>query len=136
MKLHNRMIASCLDLDADVLRLLVNSWAKEVAQLEAEISQSHVEIDRAMDNRNVGMCTGDSKLSYRLAELVSYVKQLEVIVDELPECCDDCPMLRLIEDDLICTLLNIGLDLPDIYVSRHPDCPLELDDLPLFDKGT
>lgn len=53
---------------------------KAIARAEAaerDLAASHAAVDKVLDNRNAGMCTGDSSLSYRLTELVSYYADME-----------------------------------------------------------
>ena len=55
--------------------LLATSYTKaldHIERLQREIKYCHKLIDKVLDNRNVGMCTSDSMLSFRLNELVNY----------------------------------------------------------------
>jgi hypothetical protein len=54
-----------------------------VSDLEDEINKSHLEIDKVMNNRNVGMCVGDSSLRYRVEELASGYKSNMDAIDEI-----------------------------------------------------
>jgi len=49
----------------------VDNLKSEIELLRSELETCHKDIDTVLDNRNVGMATADSSLSFRVAELVS-----------------------------------------------------------------
>ena len=55
----------------------------EIELLQAHEKECHKLIDNVLDNCNVGMCTGNSSLVFRLAELVSYYSSLQAENDLL-----------------------------------------------------
>jgi hypothetical protein len=57
----------------------------ENERLRAELEECHVLIDKVLDNRSEGMCTGDSSLSHRLSELVSYYQSMNAELAQLKE---------------------------------------------------
>ena len=72
-------------------------------RLQAENEECHKLIDNVLDNRNVGMQTGDSTLKFRLAELVSYYADMQAekkqvcewgthTLDELTDDWKFCPL--------------------------------------------
>ena len=58
---------------------------REIARLTAREEECHKLIDKVLDNCSVGMCTGDSTLEFRLAELVSHYASIQVRVKELED---------------------------------------------------
>ena len=55
----------------------------EIELLQAHEKECHKLIDNVLDNCNVGMCTGNSSLVFRLAELVSYYSSLQAENEKL-----------------------------------------------------
>ena len=55
----------------------------EIQRQQERVAECHILIDNVLDNRNVGMQTGNSSLEFRLAELVSYYSGIQERVKEL-----------------------------------------------------
>lgn len=63
-------------LSVDDGKLFIESF-DEIQRLQSREEDCHRIIDKVLDNRNVGMLTGDSTLSFRLEELVSYYENFQ-----------------------------------------------------------
>jgi len=78
----------CAELEARLDLYTGNMYdlvVSENERLRAELEECHVLIDKVLDNRSEGMCTGDSSLSHRLSELVSYYQSMNAELAQLKE---------------------------------------------------
>ena len=66
-----------------VSKTIAEQSLDEIERLQAHEEECHKLIDKVLDNCNVGMCTGNSSLVFRLAELVSYYSSLQAENDLL-----------------------------------------------------
>ena len=74
------------DSTEDILESALEHYPDALDYIERQrerIAECHNLIDKVLDNRNVGMQTGDSTLEFRLAELVSYYADMQARVAEL-----------------------------------------------------
>ena len=60
-----------------------NNLKSEITLLRSELESCHKDIDTVLDNRNVGMNTGNSSLSFRVAELVSNHQSLRAELERV-----------------------------------------------------
>jgi len=76
------------DSTEDILESALEHYPDALDYIERQrerIAECHNLIDKVLDNRNVGMQTGDSTLEFRLAELVSYYAGMQACVTELEQ---------------------------------------------------